>query len=274
MRERLLLLMGLMLLVSCSGDKNAGDELNLMSKFDNTWNIYESFTNNEDGTITYNSQPWGGLVGTVKEQNMPVDWSNYESVTFEFAEPTKVPTQIMVTSSLKTWGKPGIKSLTSYFDGQNVTSVSEVVLQTSDTASVIISKVYLSPKDATWTPVNLWKGNCSLGNWQNGFVIGPEKFEEAYEGDKLEFIFSTDTSSPDVTFWLLKTVYSTTESALEGNNNELNDWGCAQISNAATVYRIILTAKDISQLRQYGLFVNGHYLNITQCNLLQKEYLE
>ena len=40
MRERLLLLMGLMLLVSCSGDKNAGDELNLMSKFDNTWNIY------------------------------------------------------------------------------------------------------------------------------------------------------------------------------------------------------------------------------------------
>jgi hypothetical protein len=77
-----------------------------------------------------------------------------------------------------------------------------------------------------------------------------------------------------VTFWLLKTVYSTTETALEGNNNELNDWGCAQISNAATVYRIILTAKDISQLRQYGLFVNGHYLNITQCNLLQKEYLE
>ena len=274
MRETLLFLVGIVLLVACSNDKNASDKLNLMSKFDNTWNIYESFTNNEDGTITYNSQPWGGLVGTVKEQNMPVDWSNYESVTFEFAEPTKVATQIMVTSSLKTWGKPGIKSLTSYFDGQNVTSVSEVVLQTADTASVIISKVYLTPKDATWTPVSLWKGNCVFGNWQNGFVISPEKFDEAYEGDKLEFVFSTDTSNPDVTFWLLKTVYNTTGTALEGNNNELNDWGCAQIGNATTVYRIILTAQDIAQLRQYGLFVNGHYLNVTQCNLLQKEYLQ
>ena len=111
--NKLLFLMGIVLLVACSDKNDDVDKLNLMSKFDNTWNIYESFERNEDGTITYNSQPWGGLVGTVKEQNMPVDWSNYESVTFEFAEPTNVPTQIMVTPSLKTWGKKGITSLTS-----------------------------------------------------------------------------------------------------------------------------------------------------------------
>ena len=274
MVKKLLLLMGFVSLVACSDDKKAGDELDLMSKFDNTWNIYESFQNNEDGTITYDSQPWGGLVGSVKEQNMPVDWSNYESVTFEFAESTKVATQIMVTPSLKTWGKPGIKSLTCYFDGQNVTSVSEVVLQTADTGHVVVSKVYLSPKDATWKPVNLWKGNCAFGNWQNGFLLGPEKFEDAYEGDKLEFVFTADTSSPDVTFWLLKTVYNTTPQTLEGNSNELNHWGCAPIGNAATVYRIVLTANDVIRLRQHGLFVNGHFLNVTECNLLQKEYIE
>jgi hypothetical protein len=271
--NKLLFLMGIVLLVACSDKNDDVDKVNLMSKFDNTWNIYESFERNEDGTITYNSQPWGGLVGTVKEQNMPVDWSNYESVTFEFAEPTNVPTQIMVTPSLKTWGKKGITSLTSYFDGQNVTSVSEVVLQTADSGRVVVSNVYLSPKDATWTPVNLWTGNCQCGDWQDGFIVAPEKFEDAYEGDKLEFVLSVDNADPSVTFWLLKTIYNGTDTALEGNSNELNDWGCVLISKGAAVYRMILTANDVVNLRQHGLFVNGHYVNITKCNLLQKEYL-
>ena len=271
---KLLMAVGLIGLMACSDKKDAGDELNLMSRFDTTWNIYESYEKQEDGSIVYNSLPWGGLVASVKENNLPVDWSDYESVTFEFAEPTNVVTQIMVNSSLKTWGKPGIKSLTCYFDGQNVTSVSEVVLQTADTGRVVLSKAYLSPKDATWTPISLWKGNCEFGNWQNGFLLRPEKFQDAYEGDKLELVFTTETSNPEVSYWLLKTVINTTPKPLEGNSNELNQWGCAQISKGATVYRIILTANDVVNLREHGLFVNGYYMNITQCNLLQKEYIE
>ena len=81
---------------------------------------------------TYDALPWGGLVADVKYRNMPVDWSNYESITFEFAEPTKVPTQIMVSDKLKTVGKAGISSLTCYFDGQDLKSVNEVALQASN----------------------------------------------------------------------------------------------------------------------------------------------
>ena len=247
------------------------DDLDLTSKFNNTWNIYESFTTNDDGTITYHALPWGGLVGSFKERNMPVDWSAYESITFEFAEPTKVQTQIMLSDELKTIGKPGITSLTCYFDGHNVTSISEVALQSSDTSVVTVKRVYLNPVNGTWESSPIWNGNCAFGNWENGFVIKPEAFEAANEGDKLEFIYSTDMSIADAAFWLIKTIYNGTETTLQGNDNELNQWGCVLLNKDATVYRIVLTAKDVVNLRKQGLFVNGHYAVVTQVNLVKKK---
>ena len=115
------------LFASCSLNLHPDDENNLTSKFNGTWNIHEGIERNINGVITYNALPWGGLVASVKERNMPVDWSGYESITFEFEEPTKVPTQIMVSDKLKTVGKAGITSLTCYFDGQDLTSVASVV---------------------------------------------------------------------------------------------------------------------------------------------------
>ena len=155
--------------------------------------------------------------------------------------------------------------MTCYFDGQNVTSIDEVALQASDTTVITVKSVYLSPENAVWEATTIWEGNCEQGNWQNGFVIKPENFTTAYEGDKLEIIFTTAKSDPNVTFWLLKTIYNGTDSTLEGNASELNDWGCA-----TTSYRIVLTAHDIEMLREKGAFINGYYNNITQCNLLKK----
>ena len=75
--KKLLMMMSAVVLAACgpSTVSNDDENLTLMPKFDSTWNIYESFVNNEDGTITYHALPWGGLVGSVKERNMPVDWS-------------------------------------------------------------------------------------------------------------------------------------------------------------------------------------------------------
>lgn len=203
---------------------------------------------------------------------MPVDWSSYESITFDFSEPTTVPTQIMISEKLKSWGKAGISSLTCYFDGQDVTSVDQVMLQASDTCSVTVNRVYLTPNDGIWESIPLWRGNCSFGNWENGFVVKAEKFNAAYEGNRLEFVFKTDKSNPDVTYWLFKTIYAGTDSTLEGNANELNNWGCAFMGSESTVYRIFLTANDVNQLRQKGLFVNGFYNIVTECNLWHKTY--
>ena len=258
------------LLTSCSLNLHPEDENVLTTKFNSTWNVHEGVERNINGVITYDALPWGGLVADVKYRNMPVDWSNYESITFEFAEPTKVQTQIMVSDKLKTLGKPGISSLTCYFDGQDLKSVNEVALQASDTSVLKVKNVFLTPGRSVWESSPIWEGDCALGNWENGFVVKPEEFTSAVEGDKIEFIIKTDVSDPDRGYWLLKTVYNKTENTLEGNDNELNQWGCSMMGQAATSYRILLTANDVKNLREKGLFVNGYYTNVTQVNLLRR----
>ena len=258
------------LLTSCSLNLHPEDENVLTAKFNSTWNVHEGVERNINGVITYDALPWGGLVADVKYRNMPVDWSNYESITFEFAEPTKVPTQIMVSDKLKTVGKAGISSLTCYFDGQDLKSVNEVALQASDTSVLKVKNVFLTPGRSVWESSPIWEGDCTLGNWENGFVVKPEEFTSAVEGDKIEFIIKTDVSDPDRGYWLLKTVYNKTENTLEGNDNELNQWGCSMMGQAATSYRILLTANDVKNLREKGLFVNGYYTNVTQVNLLRR----
>jgi hypothetical protein len=259
------------LLTSCSLNLHPEDENVLTAKFNSTWNVHEGVERNINGVITYDALPWGGLVADVKYRNMPVDWSNYESITFEFAEPTQVPTQIMVSDKLKTMGKAGISSLTCYFDGQDLKSVNEVALQASDTSVLKVKNVFLTPGRSVWESSPIWEGDCALGNWENGFVVKPEQFTSATEGDKLEFIIKTDVSDPERGYWLMKTVYNKTKDTLEGNDNELNQWGCAMMGQAATSYRILLTANDVKKLREKGLFVNGYYTNVSQVNLLRRE---
>lgn len=272
--RKVLSLLACMLLVSCSLTPGNDDEHNITSKFNSTWNIYEGIVRNSDGSITYYALPWGGLVAGVKERNMPADWSRYESIRFEFAEPTKVATQIMVSDKIKTWGKEGITSLTCFFDGYDLKAIDEVALQASDTTAITVKSVILTEGTSNWEATPLWKGNCEQGNWANGFVVSGDKFNDAYEGDKLEFVFTTDKSNPDVSYWLIKTIYNGTDQTLEGNDNELNKWGCASMGKESTRYRIILTNKDIQNLKKEGMFVNGYYNNITQCNLLKRVYTE
>lgn len=245
------------------------DELNITRKFKATWNVHESFEQHNDGSVTYNSVTWGGLVGLMKERNLPVDWSGYESITVEFTEPTLVETQLLVAGTL-TFGRKGITKLICYFDGVDMRQVNEVVLQTAKPATLTVKSVTLSPISTSWVSKPLWEGNCVFGNWEGGFVVKPERFSMAKEGDKLEFVYKADVSDPNRVYWQIKSIYSGTDQTLEGNFNEQNDWGCAQVGSAATVYRIRLTAKDVKELKEKGLFSNGYYVTVTQVNLLRK----
>lgn len=250
------------------------DENNVITKFNSTWNIYEKRQENEDGSITYKSIPWGGLVGTFLKNNAPMDLSAYESITFEYAEPTTVPTQVVVQDKFKTWGKEGITSLTCNFDGQDVSSVEKILFQTGDSSTIHIKNIYLTPTHGTWVSTPVWNGDCRFGNWENGFVVKAEVFEQAYEGDKLEFIFDTDNDDSSITYWLIKTIYSGTSETLKGNDYELNSYGCAYVGGDATIYRIVLTAEDVVSLRETGLFVNGYHVNVKQCNLVSRRETE
>ena len=270
--KNVLAVLALMLVASCGLDGGSDDENDVLSNFNGTYNIYEKCEKNDDGSVTYHALPWGGLVGTFQEKNMPLDLSGYESITLDFAEPLPVAVQLYVSNNFKTWGKKGITSLVCNFDGQDVTSVGEIVLQASDTCVITVKNAYLTPAHSFWTSEVVWSGKCSFENWQNGFVVKPEKFVDAAEGDKLEFVYTTDRSDPSVTYWLIKTIYSSTESTLEGNDSQLNEWGCASIGEQSKIYRIPLTMNDIINLREKGLFVNGYYTIVTQVNLLHVDY--
>lgn len=270
MKKRLLPLMTIGLLLACSGQPNKEeDENSLLSRFNSTMNIHESVVKNADGTVTYQAVEWGGLIGTVKEHNLPVDWSEYESVTIDFATPPKVETQLLVSDKYKAYGKAGISSLTCNFDGQDVSSIDEVTLQAATPGTIVVKDVRLTPVTTNWKKVPLRTVACTFGNWQDGFTLQPDLFAQAHQGDKLEFLYTTDTSNPELENWLIKTIYGGTETTFEGNDNALNKWGCAPVGRRSTVYRIPLTAKDVANLKKKGAFVNGLNLNVTQVNLLQ-----
>lgn len=260
--------MASMMLMACMSN-NEDDGLNLTSKFNGTWNIHESFEKNSDGSITYHAIPWSGLVASVREQNLPVDWSKYESISVEFSEPTKFGTQISISDQIKVFGKTGITTLTCYFDGQDVSQVGDVIFQTAENGTITIKRVYLTPGTSAWDSTPIWTGECDFGDWKDGVVVDKEKFLDAQEGDKLELLYQTDTSNPDVQYWQVKTIYNGTEKTLEGNASNLNDWGCALVGHSG-ILRIRLTANDIKELRQIGLFVNGYHTILKQVNLLKR----
>ena len=69
------------------------------------------------------------------------------------------------------------------------------MLQTAHPTTLTVKRVMLSPATTSWDSTPIWEGECVFGNWQNGFTIDPEKFSTAMEGDKLEFIFTTDNNN-------------------------------------------------------------------------------
>ena len=124
-----------------------GNEVDITSKFTYTWNASESFVNNADGSITFNAVQWGGLAAWLKDGDNPADWSDYSKLVFEYAEPTTVSTQILVSGTeAKAWGDAGITSLECSFEGLDMTTVEQVALQAADATTITIKRIYLVKK--------------------------------------------------------------------------------------------------------------------------------
>ena len=123
-----------------------GEHISIIDKFNSTWNGSETLTHNADGSITFNAVSWGGLSAWLAENDIPVDWSEYSKIVFEYAEPATVNTQIIVqtvTGDVKAWGEVGITKLECPFEGADVTQVNQVALQCSDVTTLVIKDIYL-----------------------------------------------------------------------------------------------------------------------------------
>ena len=147
---------------------------------------------------------------------------------------------------------------------ENLKSGSEVEIQGMN---VVVSKVELESSVETKSTA-IWEGECSFGNWENGFSIEAEKFANVNAGDVIEFIYTTDDNNPN-TWWQFKTIFSGTETTLEGNKADLNDWDCATVAKGSTTYKIVLTENDVTGLKEKGMYVNGYFNIVTKVNLIQ-----
>ena len=117
--------------------------VDITAGFTYCWNQAESLTHNDDNSITFNSVAWGGLASWLDG----ADWSDYEKIVFEFAEPTTVDTQLLVqladNSEVSTWGDVGITELVCSFEATDMSVVNQVALQTSDATTITIKRIYL-----------------------------------------------------------------------------------------------------------------------------------
>ena len=118
------------------------ETLNLIDRFTNCWNNTETNTHNDDGTVTYNAVQWGGLAAWIGGE----DWSEYEKIVFEFAEPTTFATQIFLQyadgTETKAWINDGAATAECTLEAGKV-AVNQAALQCAEAGTLTITKIYL-----------------------------------------------------------------------------------------------------------------------------------
>lgn len=144
----------------------------------NTWNANESVAYNADGTLTFNAAVWGGLAKWLGG----ADWSNYDELVFEFAEPTTVPVQVYVQYSEGDPGlqyhNPGVTSASITLDPARKGNVSQFALQSAEEASINVKSIYLTKSSAP-TSVQKVELNVNDGAVYN---LAGQKVDASYKG--------------------------------------------------------------------------------------------
>jgi hypothetical protein len=123
--------------------------VDLIDKFTYTWKDDESLTHNADKSITYNGVQWGGLAAWLVTDAGDANWSDYEKLVFEFAKPTTVNVQCLISTSTENhyfFGDPGITKLECLFGNRDMSAVMQAGLQLADPATIVITKIYLVKK--------------------------------------------------------------------------------------------------------------------------------
>jgi hypothetical protein len=117
------------------------------------WNEAESFVKNADGTITYNSASWGGLVTWFGGQ----DFSAYSALVVEFAEATTTATQLLIKvgDDNNSWNlnnlyvNAGTTKLEYDLSNEYWSrSIREIALQTADATTLKIKSIYFKGEES------------------------------------------------------------------------------------------------------------------------------
>ena len=142
-KQRIISLFSLLLTAVTLMAQHQNDIVDITSKFTHCWNEAESIERNSDGSITFHAQKWGGLVYWVDG-----DWSAYSQLVFELAEPSPCAVQPLVlypngASSDSHYMGAGTTKAYVDLSAEKRSHVNQVALQTSEPATIVISRIYL-----------------------------------------------------------------------------------------------------------------------------------
>ena len=136
----------------------------------------------------------------------------------------------------------------------------------------IITLMALVLMTAGATATEIWTGTCVIGDW-SGSSVTVEKgaFESAATGNIIKVTFSayattTGGDSPtEVTYWQ----YSLGQK--DNSWKELSGFSGGNLTQGQKSASYTLTETNVSELKTYGLSVNGRYVTVTKVELLTTE---
>lgn len=113
----------------------------------------------------------------------------------------------------------------------------------------------------------IWTGSCTIGSWSGSSVtVDKDAFSSAAEGNIIKVTISNyaekDDQNADVTYWQ----YSLGQK--DNGWTGLTDFSGGDLTKGQTSASYTLTATNVTELKDYGLSVNGRYITVTKVELL------
>ena len=124
--------------------QNSNDVVDITSRFTYCWGGNESLTHNADGSITYHTSVWGGLVAWLGGE----DWSDYSEIVFELSAPSTCAVQGLVmypegTANDLHYMTAGTTVVNVELDAEKRKNVTQVALQTDKAVTLVVKRIYL-----------------------------------------------------------------------------------------------------------------------------------
>ena len=113
----------------------------------------------------------------------------------------------------------------------------------------------------------IWTGSCTIGNWSGSTVtVEKDAFTSATAGNIIKVTFSAyadkDESNQDVTYWQYN--LGQKDNGWAG----LTNFSGGDLTKGQKSASYTLSATNVTELKNYGLAVNGRYITVTKVELL------
>ncbi len=216
-----------------------------------------------DNTATW-TEGWGGVVFNLENK----DYSAYNYVVLDFAEPTTVKTKLEAyyaadnTAGTATEADTSSSTIIMKLDEAKKTDIAKIALMAAKASSATITKAVLVDELET-NPV-LFEGSVEVPDMKKVyFKLGADKFIGLKKNQVLTVYFTTG----DLQQYASVDFYSNNKklACQEGRTNTKND---GQFALGTTQTSTVITEEsDIESLQTYGLQIKGRNVTITKVTL-------